>query len=123
MTFVDFFAPGPNKADSAQFEEYLIAEQRWIREHVVAYQEAKAKYQDVEWCHLALQTCEDAMLTLHEWKREDQPHFAVHCLATAAMTLQSVFSQLAIIDEFESRQRNLFQIQKGSPEQVAEAIG
>lgn len=72
---------------------------------------------------MALKTCENALMTLCQWTSEDSSHYATFCLGQARTTLESVFSQIAIIDRFEDIRNQNIELHRDAPEVGVEADG
>ena len=80
---------------------------KWLDDNRAEYLGAKTKWSDPAWLQAAVVGNRTVWLALRSYRPGDEPTKAVYILAQAELSLSSVFSQLAIIEAYETNLHDL----------------
>lgn len=84
--------------------EAATAHREWLRDNDGDYITARENFKDVEWLQTALETFRTIFERIQEFAGGEEPEYkAIFVLGQAERSMASVFSQIAIVSEYEDR--------------------
>ena len=89
-------------SDEQKRLEYLRASRKYLDENRPEYELAREKWHNLAWCHQSLQECREALIDIQAHNPSDEPQAAVYRIAVATERIGRVFSQVAIMESYES---------------------
>jgi len=98
-----------------EVDDHIRTIREWLEANRSEYQRAMESYNDLSWCQDALDVCRNALLALESYDpKEDRPETAQVVLGKCLVSMQSVFNQLAILEQWEDM-NNQIKALKGTP--------
>jgi hypothetical protein len=93
---------GKERSNRARQEQDVLDRLlRWLDDHRAEYEKAVTSWNDLEWCHAALEGARMVWQALQGYRPGEEPVKAVYLIAQAVLSLGSVFQQLAVINEYQ----------------------